>query len=75
MRIAFKIEKDLATMFGCFRAYENLRFVDINLNYPEMVTWYDDSLNIIRQYSLDSAFGKGFIYEQDLKMFNHLIKD
>jgi len=75
MRIAFKIEKDLATIVGCFREYENLKFVDINSNYPGMITWYDDSLNVIRQYPMYSAFGTNFIYEQDLRLCDHLIQD
>jgi len=74
MRIAFKIENNIAVKVGC-HWYENLKYIDINNNYPGLVTMYDDRYNEIRQIPLSSTFVTHYIYEKDLKLCDHLIKD
>ena len=72
MRIAFKVKNNIAVMVAC-HWYENLNYIDINHNYPGLVTMYDNSMIKIRQIPLSSFFTTYFIYEKDLRLCDYLI--
>lgn len=75
LRTVFKIQKNLAVLVGLTKEQDKPRFIEININYPSMITIYNDDLEIILQDSMNSRFGIGFLLEQDMRICDHLIKD
>lgn len=75
LRTAFKIQQNLAVMVSLTKDHDKLKFIDVNINFPGMITLYDENLEIILQDSLNSRFGIGYLLEQDMKICDHHIKD
>jgi len=73
--MVLKIQNNLAVVDGSASDSDRLKFIDININYPGMVTLYVDKLEIIRQRPMNVSFGTMFLLERDMKICDHHIVD